>query len=146
MKFLADVMVCNLARWLRIFGYDAACAGAAATDRELIETANREGRIFLTRDKKCASGRGVLVLQSTSVLEQLREIQKAFCLQIDFPKETRCAACNGELGKVEKEKIKEKVPAKNKSTQFWLCKSCGKAYWRGAHWKKIEEMVEALKH
>lgn len=144
MKFLADVMVANLARWLRIFGFDTACAKNDQKDRELVEIAHKEGRVLLTRDKKLANKPNSLLLKSTTVGEQLKEIQKGFNLQITFPAKTRCALCNGELNEVPCEKVADKVPEKTKSDKFWLCKSCGKVYWRGAHWKKIEEMADEL--
>jgi uncharacterized protein with PIN domain len=25
--------------------------------------------------------------------------------------------------------------------EFWVCTGCGKAYWRGSHWKKINETL-----
>lgn len=145
MKFLADIMVCNLARWLRIFGFDTAYAEHGKKDSELIEQAQKEGRVFLTKDKKCGSKANVLVLKSASAVEQLKEIQKTFNISFSFPEKTRCAPCNGELEEVAREKAAEKVPPKTKSDKFWLCKSCGKVYWRGAHWKMIEKTIEELK-
>ena len=50
MKFLCDAMLGRLARWLRITGYDTELATTEA-DTDLVERADREGRILLTRDK-----------------------------------------------------------------------------------------------
>jgi uncharacterized protein with PIN domain len=138
-------MVCNLARWLRIFGFDTVCATHEMKDAKLIELAKKDKRILLTRDKKLMKHAEVLYLESTTVKEQLKQIAEIFSLAIEFPEKTRCALCNGELEKTSQEEVAEKIPKKNKSTQFWICKSCGKVYWRGSHWRRIEKMIEEIK-
>ena len=145
MKFLADVMVCNLARWLRILGFDTTSANNKMSDNELLLIATKEQRILLTRDKKLGNRKNVYFLKSTTISEQLTELKKAFGLKIEFPKNTRCAVCNGELEQTTREKLEKKVPEKTKSNAFWVCKACGKAYWKGSHWKRIIGTLQKLR-
>ena len=49
MKFIADIMVGKLARYLRMAGHDVAYFNDASDDL-ILETAMKEGRIVLTRD------------------------------------------------------------------------------------------------
>ncbi|MEM3712601.1 MAG: Mut7-C RNAse domain-containing protein, partial [Thermoproteota archaeon] len=28
--------------------------------------------------------------------------------------------------------------------KFWKCKSCGKVYWRGSHWRNITRQISRL--
>lgn len=32
-----------------------------------------------------------------------------------------------------------------KHDKFWLCKKCGKVFWQGSHWERINENVEKIK-
>ena len=49
MKFIADIMVGKLARYLRMAGHDVAYFNDASDDF-ILKTAMKEGRIVLTRD------------------------------------------------------------------------------------------------
>jgi uncharacterized protein with PIN domain len=51
MKFIADEMVGKLARWMRLAGCDTVYRNPIS-DKELVEIAQRENRIILTRDRK----------------------------------------------------------------------------------------------
>ena len=52
-KFIADVMLGTLARWLRILGYDTSYENFI-DDNELVQICHLEGRIALTRDRRLA--------------------------------------------------------------------------------------------
>ena len=52
LRFLCDEMLTGLARWLRIAGYDTAIVVRGRRDRDLVEQANSENRILLTRDRR----------------------------------------------------------------------------------------------
>jgi uncharacterized protein len=52
----------------------------------------------------------------------------------------RCTICNGIL----REAVKQtncQFPAQEK---IWECEGCGKLYWAGSHWKKIEETLKKI--
>ena len=51
MRFLCDEMLAGLGRWLRAAGYDTGKAERGEHDRVLVALAEREGRVFLTRDR-----------------------------------------------------------------------------------------------
>jgi len=50
-RFLCDEMLAELARWLRIAGYDAAQAERGLADRQILDQAIAEGRLMLTREE-----------------------------------------------------------------------------------------------
>lgn len=157
MKFIADRMLGRLARWLRLLGYDT--PGIKQQENEddmLLEIAEKEGGILLSRDEmliRRAIKKGIkaYLIQSSQIMEQLREIQKEFNIRFE-PEMDRCSLCNSPIRKIkpeEMELIKKKdyvYPARLESgTEFWLCDKCGQVYWQGKHWENIKEMVNRLK-
>lgn len=133
MKFLADVMMGKLGRWMRMMGYDTEIASDELSDSELVEKAEEEDRVILTRDvgvSKRNTDVKVLLLRKRDFEEQIRNVFSEFGLDPKFPEESRCSNCNGELLETGENK--------------WICKECGQRYWKGSHWKRIKEVKEML--
>lgn len=145
-------MLGKLARWLRMLGHDVEYY-RNTDDKKLIDLALSEGRILLTRDftlyqRAKKHGSQTFFITTTNDVENLAILSKqfGFCLNINL-RLSRCPKCNGTLVTVSKEDIITKIP---KATSicyedFWLCKICGKIYWRGAHWKRIKSTLEEAK-
>ncbi|MCL4435664.1 MAG: hypothetical protein M1503_00840 [Thaumarchaeota archaeon] len=153
-RFIVDGMLGSLARKLRIFGYDTLYK-ADLSDNEILEAASGEGRTILTSDQKLAdraSKRRIncILLNDESNDEArlatvLRETgEEAAHLN---PEETRCSVCNGEVEPVGRDEVAGAVPegVLAKQEKFYRCKSCGKIYWIGGHWKRLNELSANLK-
>lgn len=145
--FLLDGMLGALARWLRICGYDAEYVNDAS-DEELIRRATAEGRVLLTRDrllyrKAVKAGAEALLVEEGTDAEKLASVSRRFDLVLD-PERSRCPRCDAPLEVVDREGVRGKVPPRSLEAydMFWICRSCGKVYWRGSHWGKIVETVE----
>ena len=56
---------------------------------------------------------------------------------------TRCTACNGELTSVPKEDILELIEpgTRRNYDDYARCLECERVYWRGAHARRISEMI-----
>jgi uncharacterized protein with PIN domain len=56
---------------------------------------------------------------------------------------TRCTACGGSLEPVPKAAVAHLLePGTRRSYEvFSRCTACGRAYWRGAHARRIDELV-----
>jgi hypothetical protein len=149
-KFIADSMLGRLARWLRLSGYDVLYANDIL-DESILEQA-KSGRILLSKDKnlcKKAESRGIdaMLVTSDDILEQLKQVAMERNLIIrSTPEFSRCPLCNAVVEKIEKEKIRDRVPKSvfKRTNGFWECKSCGKIYWHGGHWKNIRERVRRI--
>lgn len=144
--FAVDVMLGSLARWLRIMGYDASYQ-RGRDDDEIMECAQREGRIVLTRDRELAKRmkeQGIYI-ESDSLTEQLEQISKALDLDVEGSL-TRCTVCNGELENVATDEIRAEVPpgVLENNHEFYRCKQCDKVYWKGSHWEDIERRIREL--
>ena len=146
-RFLADEMLGTLARWLRMMGYDTGY-GRGLLDRELLELAIAEDRVLLTRDRQLAERAGSRALLITSVVldEQLEQVVSAFDLRADRPM-TRCTVCNAELEAACADIVAGRVPDRvlELRDEFFVCPRCGKVYWKGTHWDRIERTMERLR-
>src|SRR5207244_13249852 len=106
MKFIADVMVGKLARWLRVLGLDVVYS-SQYDDDEIIRLANAEGRIILTRDTRLAARRHngrCLLIESDNYKERLRQVLSCFDLK-GINVFSRRLECNPALAHVEQETI-----------------------------------------
>lgn len=141
-RFLADLMLMRLGRWLRLLGQDVACP-VGESDEALLHQAKAEGRAIITRDRglfQAARGTGLpcLLISSTKLPDQLAEMTQAgLTLRLD-PK--RCTMCNGPLDEVD-EADEGEMPGRKR----WQCRSCKKLYWVGGHWKKMESMLQEIR-
>ena len=144
MKFIADVMVGKLARWLRILGYDV-LYNNRFEDNEILRIAHDEGRVVLTRDVELhhRAGSNCLLVADDDYNEQIRQVIAAFRLR-EFAVLTRCAECNTPLVDVDKESVFLRIPPFVYLTQdrFALCPTCDRVYWQGTH---ADEMIEKTK-
>lgn len=99
-RFVLDVHLGRLARYLRLLGFDSSYTNDS-TDDELLALSRSENRILLTRDigllERAALVHGGFLHQTDSRL-QLREVLDRFRLQGRIAPLTRCARCNGLIG------------------------------------------------
>jgi len=147
-RFVADVMLGRLARWLRIAGFDVLYSNRYSDD-ELVELSRGQGRILLSRDTRLLVRRSVtrfVFLESDRVQDQLRQIFRLTAttsLNLLF---SRCLTCNEPLAEVQRENIRERVPPFVFETQklFKSCPRCRKIYWPGTHRPAVVRVLEKL--
>uniref|UniRef100_A0A7C9AR29 DNA-directed RNA polymerase n=1 Tax=Opuntia streptacantha TaxID=393608 RepID=A0A7C9AR29_OPUST len=151
-KFLCDVMIEGLAKHLRCIGIDAAVPySKKPLSRDLIEQAEREKRVLLTRDAKLLRFEYLIKNQIYRVKslhknEQLREVLETFQLKVSQDQlMSRCTKCNGKFIQkplttaeaIEAAKGFQKIPPNclfNKDREFWQCMDCKKLYWEGTQY------------
>lgn len=146
MKFILDVHLGKLAKYLRLFGFDTKYNNDNL-DFELIEISLKESRILLTRDLgilKNSKLKYGYFLRSNEPIEQIKEIVDVFRLKPYMQPFTRCLECNGEIKATEKELILSKLEPKTIEfyNEFFKCNQCHKIYWKGSHWKKMESFIK----
>ena len=148
-RFIVDSMLGDLARWLRILGYDTLYY-RSISDPRLVKIALEDGRIVVTRDRGLAilaKKKGVehVLLRGESIPEMLAELAvfTGIALYAD-PARSRCPLCNAPLRPAQRFEVKDRVPPEvfARYDEFWVCTRCGQVYWRGSHWRKIEETLE----
>ncbi|MGC8975448.1 MAG: Mut7-C RNAse domain-containing protein [Thermoprotei archaeon] len=149
MKFIADTMLGNLARWLRILGYDTLYS-SFFEDWKLLRYAEEEERILLTRDESLyrrarARGLGTVLITSDDIAEMLVQVAIKTGIELSFnPSRTRCPECNTLLIKISRAEALSLLGGDlvTKYEEFWRCGKCGKIYWQGNHWKTINSILE----
>ncbi|MCF7928445.1 MAG: Mut7-C ubiquitin/RNAse domain-containing protein [Spirochaetales bacterium] len=145
LSFVLDCHLGKLARLLRILGLDVHYE-RNFPDQRIAEISSRTGRIVLTRDvgllKRSEVKRGYW-LRSQDPYRQMEEVLRRFDLCKNLSPFTRCPHCNGILEPVAKEKVQERVKAGTLKSceRFFLCRDCGRIYWRGAHFSRLERVV-----
>ncbi len=150
-KFIVDMNVGKLSVWLRVLGYDTKFINPI-DDGELVQVAENENRILLTRDngillrKKCTSGAvRAFFTRGTSWREQLREVYEHFELNRNSSF-SRCVDCNGSLSAIGAEQVQSLLPEHVGSSQkeFYTCNDCQKLYWPGGHWERMNIMLDTI--
>jgi len=149
-KFVVDVMLGSLSRWLRLFGFDTFYKNNL-TDKELIKISLQDERILLTKDNALAKSKilkNVLLISSDELEQQIKEvltylIENKFEI-LNLPQ--RCPVCNGEMHRISKEEVIAELPDYISMTvsQFLKCKACGKLYWHGSHKERIEDLKRRI--
>lgn len=145
-RFVADVHLGALARYLRLLGFDTAWERDLA-DQEIVEMALAERRIILTRDKGILKNGRVTHgywVRNTARLQQLEEVICALDLVRDIAPYTRCMECNGELVVARRSDVVGSVPLQVFLVyrEFNRCPGCGRIYWRGSHLKRLDKVIE----
>jgi uncharacterized protein len=135
-RFLIDGMLGSLAVKLRILGYDSEYE-RSSKDEELLREAKKTERILVTADSdlfiRCSR------LHLPSILVKEKSDRDRICAVLDkigvsklhLDARSRCSVCNGDLNQSGADEFGRIV---------FVCADCGKRYWRGSHWKKLEPL------
>jgi uncharacterized protein len=145
-KFILDAHLGKLAKYLRMFGFDTLYKNDYP-DEAIRQTALRESRIILTRDRDLLNHKEVThgyFVRSVHPKDQLTEILAKFDLYSQTDPFARCLECNNTLVGVEKKDIHDKVDPDTFRiyNDFYRCAGCGKVYWEGSHYEHMKEFIE----
>jgi hypothetical protein len=148
-RFILDVHLGKLAGYLRMLGFDTLYSNNAS-DQELAEIAEKEGRILLTFDRGLLKRRQVTIgglVFSRAAKTQLEEVMARFELWDKVQPLTRCMACNGLLEEVDKAEILDKLPARvaEDFDEFSQCRGCGRVYWEGSHFDRMQALIQTIR-
>lgn len=147
-KFVFDVHLGTLARYMRMLGFDVLYENNY-TDDEIVKLSIKEKRTILTKDRGILKRNEVThgyFVRNIQPEKQLKEVVERFQLRNGIKEFTRCFNCNTLLEKTELEKIEYLVPPKVKEFQkeFYYCIKCGKVYWKGSHYEKMKALIDRI--
>lgn len=150
--FLADAMLGDIARKLRILGYDTTYI-KDTSDSYVLQAALKEKRILLTRDKelfKRVVKRGIqgILLEKQDETENIAyALTKNKIYRVSFNAKTaRCSLCNGTIEPRSSTEVKKLLPrhVATLRSKFFQCSNCGKAYWEGSHVSRLHMLAQKI--
>lgn len=147
-RFALDGHLGRLAAYLRLLGFDT-WYQPQVDDPELAQRAAAEERILLTRDRDLLKRKIVrhgYWIRHLKPEAQLREVVERFALREHARPFQRCLACNGLLEPVPKAEIVHLLQPLTKRyfDKFHRCPQCGRIYWQGSHYQRLERLVNAI--
>jgi len=153
LKFIVDINVGKLAKWLRIIGYDTLLFNGD-DDWRMVITALAEGRVIITKDTQLmkrgviTNGRLKALLITTDEPElQIQQVIESLNLDCHFKPFTICLECNQPLVERTKQEVKDQVPPYVLQTQneYMECPACHRIYWKGTHWQAMTRKLQRYK-
>ena len=147
-RFVIDVNLGRLARWLRVLGFDVWWS-SDADDQMLADISLDQQRILLTRDRGMLKRRAIthgLFVHSEQPKQQTLEVMRRLDLRRRVAPLTRCVRCNGRLDAVAKEEVMGRLEPLTRRyyDEFSRCADCGQIYWPGTHFARLTSLVDEL--
>jgi uncharacterized protein with PIN domain len=112
-----------------------------------VTRARADERVLLTRDRHLLRElrpHRELAIRSEVPLVQLGEVVRAFALRRPAELLTRCLLDNTPLVEMTPSEIVDLVPPHSRELAGPMrrCPTCGRAYWRGSHVRRMEAALE----
>lgn len=147
-QFVLDIHLGKLATYLRLLGFDTLYRNNYQ-DEELADVSRCEQRILLTKDRGLLKRSMVVYgycVREKEPLMQVVEVLQRFDLFNALAPLQRCLRCNGLLQSVTKEEISDRLPPKTREfyDKFSICQDCAQIYWQGAHFSRIQTLIEQI--
>ncbi len=148
--FVVDVHLGKLARLLRLLGFDVLYRNDLE-DREIVNISCSQRRIVLTRDRRLLYNKRIThgcFIRADRPLQQVQEVVRRLQLESAINPFHRCLLCNGEVMPVAREAVLDQLPAKTARyyQDFHRCRSCGKIYWQGPHYRHLQQQLQAIRN
>jgi len=148
LRFVADAHLGGLARLLRMAGFDTLYDNNY-DDASMVELANHEGRILLTRDRPLLMHRRVVhgcYLHAIKPQAQLRELYQRLDLAAKARPFSLCMSCNAPLHTVDKQAVLDRLPPRVQARHehFLACGQCNRLFWEGSHWQDMRALLDSL--
>jgi len=145
-KFVVDVHLGTLARYLRLLGFDTRYDNQL-DDPALVRLSVAEHRILLTRDVALLKHKALThacFVRGVRPERQLREVVNALDLAGKAKPFSRCMKCNGKLRNAPKRSIAAVVPpgVLAGTERFARCSDCRRVYWSGSHAPSLSRIIE----
>mgnify|MGYP000409786310 CR=1 FL=1 len=153
MLFFVDAMLGNIAKKLRLLGFDSKYY-FDIDDFELLEKSKNENRVIISKDQnliKRANKMGIssIYISKEDEIEQLQEILQKTNLEFTeiLGDIARCPKCNSTTSQIKKSEIINEIRERilEYHDKFWRCDGCNQIYWEGTHIKNLQEFIRKIK-
>ncbi len=148
-RFVADVNVGKLARYLRLLGFDVSWS-PTADDSTLARISADDQRILLTRDRGLLARKVIshgFYVHAADPIEQVVEVVRRLDLAGRLAPFTRCLRCNEPLVEVPKTEVLDQLEPLTRRyyDDFRRCTGCGRIFWAGSHHDRLVALVETIR-
>jgi uncharacterized protein with PIN domain len=148
LRFVLDVHLGKLARWLRLAGFDALYR-ADLGDSEIANVAAQERRVVLTRDVGLLQRKIITHgywVRAANPDAQVVEVLRRFQLERSLHPFQRCLDCNGRIQRVDKARVWERLEPNTRQFYdvFYQCADCQKVYWEGSHYTRLQAKLKQV--
>ena len=130
-RFLVDIPLQRLGRWLRAAGYDTEFAHDNDSDYTLLRTAINQGRLLLTQNPGLAELRRaegtVILLDGDNLEDCAEELSAHIYLDWEHDPFSRCTVCNGQLD--------------SRDTNHY-CPTCKQVIWDGSYLNDMRQQLD----
>ena len=145
-SFVLDTHLGRLASYLRMMGFDTLYRNDYPDD-ELAYVSNSENRILLTRDVGLLKRSLVIYghyMREIKPKKRIIEVIRKYDLLEQATPFKHCLKCNGGLHEVDKDVISNQLEHQTAQYYdvFYQCDVCGKVYWKGSHYTKMQAFIE----
>jgi len=143
-RFVSDVMLGRLSKWLRVMGCDAHYQPYYGPG--MIDVLVRDGRLLLSRNRRMTEiYTPSLFIETDHLRTQLREIiKKGYLFPDNSQWFTRCLVCNIPLKKISIEEAKTRIPEyifTQNTPGIHFCPSCRRYFWPGSHKTRMMNQI-----
>ncbi len=148
-RFVLDVHLGRLARFLRVAGFDVLYENEDMGDKKIAEISAAEERILLTRDVGLLKRSVVRFghwLRNRDSREQFKEVVNYYGLKKLFDPFSRCVSCNGSVGLIPKKRVEHRLPEgiRRDKKEIFECENCKQLYWKGTHYRRVKAFLDAI--
>lgn len=139
MRFLCDLMLSRLGKWLRAAGHDTDIVTTPISDRQVVEQALSDQRLLITRDRHFLKIKAVsstlIYLKSNDFKSCIQELNRSIYINWLYAPFSRCLACNSLLERPNLADLIAQIPVRirEEKAEFWYCPTCKQFYWEGSH-------------
>lgn len=134
-SFGLDGNLAQVAKWLRVLGFEAVCPAVSSGDYDYRVTTRGSWR-----------KPGTLMVDTGNALEQVRQVLEQSGISPN-PRRffSRCLVCNVLVRSVPIEAVKGRVASGvfHSVSCFTECPSCGRVYWEGSHTMRMLKALAA---
>jgi len=146
MKFLVDLQLGGLAKWLRFCGFDAQLLSPGPSPALPPPS---PGTFILTRQSKrtLRNRPDLVIITALDLQEQLEEVIRRLGVTLkDLAPLSRCGRCNDRLIPVPRDQVVGLAPEHIFHTHqdFHQCPRCRQVFWPGSHLKGISGKLKEM--
>ena len=152
-KFIVDAMFGNIAKKLRMCGYDSVY-NSEISDEMILEIAQKQNRMIITKDFRLSeiaqkNQQHVILLTGDDEASHLSHIMTSCSMDklVATVKHARCTICNKTLHKIQKDNFLEIIPGNTAKfcSEFYRCNQCNKIFWDGTHITNLQNYLNKIK-